>query len=166
MDFRGYDYEDQQLLKEIMAQEQRDVSKKDIFLNWLNEQSSVELTRIGEYLKYVRLIKRLINKKENGLRDNPFIRSLRIIIGSPNQNNREQKTREITKLKKLLTDLYNVRKMHKYIKNIARLDAPSLLIVERDIDDVLNRKIEQELIHLFESPAVKTRRLAEEEKKG
>ena len=48
MDFRGYDYEDQQLLKEIMAQEQPDVSKKDIFLNWLNEQSSVELTRIGK----------------------------------------------------------------------------------------------------------------------
>ena len=64
MDFRGYDYEDQKLLREIITQEQRDVSKKDIFLNWLNEQSSVELTRIGEYLKYVRLTKRLINKKE------------------------------------------------------------------------------------------------------
>jgi len=43
--------------------------------------------------------------------------------------------------------------MHKYIKNIAKLDAPSLLIVEREIDNVFNRKVKQELIHLFESPA-------------
>ena len=122
-------------------------------VQWLEEMPAEKLMGLELLFKRVEAIKGLISKKEREVKslDDLFVGSLYIIMGKYRQKAREERSLEIIELNSLLDGLQNNRKVHQHLRNISKFDIPSLRRVERSIAAIVNRNLEQEFKHLFES---------------
>ena len=102
---------------------------------WLGDASVVTLTNLEFNLKRVLTIKDLISQKEKEIKslDEQFLASLYVVMGKSRQDAKEEKSREIMELHKLLKD--------RRVRNIAKLDIPSLRSVGRMTNMYIERKL-------------------------
>ena len=131
--------------------------------NWLEDMSIGKLSILEFNLKRVIAIKRLITQKEkeNKSLDEQLLGFLYLFTGKSKQEAKEERRREIMELNKLLKD--------QRVRNISKLDIPSLRDLGRMTDKYIERKLkqeaEQELKRLFEPYTEKLKRKVEEYKR-
>ena len=131
-------------------------------VNWLGDMSAEKLINLEIFFKRVRAAKGLISQKEKEIKslDDRLLGILYMFTGKSRQEAKEEKRQEIMFFQNLLTNLQNNRKVHQYIKNIAKFDIPSLRSVGSTIDAMVERKL------TFEDPFLKKITMTPKDKEG
>jgi len=124
---------------------------------WLNGLPTNKLSNLGEIFRRTRIAKVILI----AIRQNPMITKLtdQLFKNIPSAN-------LIEKLKKDLDGFFSKRKMHQYIRMISKFNPNDLASVERTIDALMDKKLEQEILEIpVLSPMETTRRKIEEWKR-